>query len=46
MKKAYESPNLFEVWFEVEERLMVSVTDPDQDIDSGSVKLPSINIFG
>lgn len=46
MKKEYESPLLFEIRFKVEEQLMVSVTEPDEDIDNGTVKLPSINIFG
>ena len=46
MKKIYETPLLFEIRFETEEKLMVSVTNPDENIDDDSVKLPEINIFG
>ncbi len=46
MKKVYESPSLFQVCFDVEEKLMVSVTDFDEDVDDGTVKLPSVDIFG
>ena len=46
MKKEYESPLLFEIRFKVEEQLMVSVTEPDEDIDTGSAKLPPVDIFG
>ena len=46
MKKKYEAPNLFEIRFFLEEKLMVSVTDADEVIDGETVKLPEINIFG
>ena len=46
MKREYESPNLFLIRFEAQERLMVSVTDPDENADDDSVKLPSLDIFG
>ena len=46
MKKTYEAPNFFCVQFEMEENLMVSVTDFDSDVDDETVKLPEINIFG
>ncbi len=46
MKKNYETPILKTIQFEIEEKLMVSVTVHDKNIDNGSVKLPSVNIFG
>lgn len=46
MKKEYESPNLFLIRFDTVEHLMVSVTNPDEKADAGSVKLPSVDIFG
>ena len=46
MKKTYEAPSLFEIRFISEEKLMVSVTDFDSDVDNETVKLPEINIFG
>ena len=46
MKKTYEAPNFLEIRFITEEKLMVSVTDYDEAVDSETVKLPEINIFG
>ena len=46
MKKTYESPSLFLIRLEVEERMMVSVTELDEQIDNDSAQLPPINIFG
>ena len=46
MKKTYEAPNLYEIRFVLEEKLMVSVTNADEAVDGETVKLPEINIFG
>ena len=46
MKKVYEAPFLFEIRFDLEEKLMVSVTDPDGTADDDAEKLPEIDIFG
>ena len=46
MKKTYQAPILLEIRFETEEKLMVSVTDFDGEVDNGSAKLPEIDIFG
>ena len=46
MKKTYQAPRLSEIRFDVEEKLMVSVTGVDGAVDDEAVKLPTINIFG
>ncbi len=45
MKKMYEAPRISEIKFEVEDRLMASVTHFDNWVDAEPVDLPKIDIF-